>query len=191
MRAFTILLDQDEVLTDFVSAACQIHGTTRALMLPNWPHEQWSIVEPLAKTLSRPLSNTQFWAPIHNNEQFWLDLLPTPWCDQLWQLCRSHSSEVHIVSSPAMCDTSYTGKVKWLKKKFGQSFDNFILSPHKHLLAKPSAVLIDDRDENCRKFVRAGGKAILFPSHGNRLYSLAHDPLSHVQQVLEELCISK
>tara|TARA_B100000700_G_C14367978_1_gene544625 strand:+ start:90 stop:317 length:228 start_codon:yes stop_codon:yes gene_type:complete len=50
-----------------------------------------------------------------------------------------------------------------------------MLGSHKHLLAKPDVVLIDDSDEKCRKFIEAGGHAILLPQPWNANHGLV-DP---------------
>jgi 5'(3')-deoxyribonucleotidase len=60
------------------------------------------------------------------------------------------------------------GKRKWLTKNGLAQFmkyPNIIIinnGNQKYKLAKPDMLLIDDKVENCEKFIEAGGKAIRF-----------------------------
>jgi hypothetical protein len=62
-----------------------------------------------------------------------------------------------------------------------------IPTPHKRLLAAPGRLLIDDNEENCRAFARAGGRSFLFPALHNRLHEYSRNPLEYVRAELPEL----
>ena len=179
-----IFLDMDEVLVDFIGGACQIHGITKEEMYLKQPLGEWDITKALR------LSQDAFWNPINQaGVDFWLNLQPTPWCDELRNLVFDLEYRVvalHILSSPSFCPTCYDGKTRWLKQKFGYRFTNFVITPHKWLFAGPGRILIDDRAKNCGEFDRAGGKSILFPHRGNYLHHLAHDPVSYVKEELSK-----
>lgn len=186
-----ILLDMDEVLVDFVTAACEIHGILRQKMEEYRKPGHWSIVEPLAAALGHELSLDDFWSKIHEaGEDFWTNLKPTPWAADVVSLVEKFSTEWHIVSAPSQETHSYTGKVRWLKNYFGNDFDHFILSPHKYLTAGPDRLLIDDRKANLKKFMYdehnrpTGGKGVIFPSKGNECHPWADDPLPLLQSCL-------
>jgi hypothetical protein len=85
------------------------------------------------------------------------------------------------------------GKVHWLQQFFDPRFRRYMLGSHKHLMAKPGVVLIDDSDAKCEKFIEAGGGAILFPQPWNSNYDQidARKPygsrLAFVENQLDEI----
>lgn len=161
-----IFLDMDGVMVDFDSGACAAHGVTPAWLAERRTPGQWSIVDPLGVSLDT------FWDRINDQgETFWLGLQPQPWLRELLHLVDTITDDWYVVSSPdeAAVGAVYSGKVKWLKRYFGKSFNRFIPTPHKHLLAG-NGILIDDHQTNVNEFVRHGGQAVVFPSIGNNLY---------------------
>lgn len=182
MEKPTILIDMDEVLVDFMTGACLAHGWSPQYLASKRKPGVWC----LAKTMG--LSLGQFWQPINKaGEPFWLSLRPLPWMGDLLQLVDANSKEWHIVSSPSHDPSCYSGKVAWLKNYFGNTFDRFVLTPHKHLFAKSSAILIDDKEENTAEFCQAGGKAVLFPSLTNLLSEYVSEPVDYVKFSLMEI----
>lgn len=168
-------------MVDFDSGACAAHGVTPAWLAERRTLGQWSIVDPLEVSLDT------FWDRINDQgETFWIGLQPQPWLKELLHLVDTITDDWHVVTAPSHCDTSYTGKVKWLKRYFGKSFDRFIITPHKHLLAKVDTLLIDDRQENCINFYEAGGRVQLFPSIGNCLYEYKDLPVEYLTKILEK-----
>ena len=169
----------DEVLVDFVSGACEIHGTTREELTKKWPVGHWSIVEVLG------LFKSEFWNRINKEgEDFWFNLKPLPWCNDLLELVKSTTDDWHIVTAPSMAISCYSGKVRWLKTYFNPGFDRFVITPHKYLFAQPGIVLIDDREENVLDFVKSGGEGLVFPTHGNRFHEYKEDPVASIADVL-------
>lgn len=187
MEVRRILVDMDEVLCDFVEEACRMHGVSREQMERNRPEGHWSIQGAIGTVLERELSEPEFWRPITMaGEAFWATLGPLPWLAQLTRIVREASTDWHIITAPGECRTSYNGKVRWLKEKFGATFTQFAITPHKEIFAQPGVVLIDDREENIERFKAAGGSGILFPTKGNGLHGQAADPIPYVQQQLKE-----
>lgn len=185
----TILLDMDEVLTDFVGGACRLHGVSREEVDELRAQMGTWYVEPvLTLLLNRRIQAEDFWKPIHEQgEGFWTGLELLPWAHELIEYVKSLQIDWHIVTSPSRCPSSYSGKVKYLKRMFGSHFDRFVISPHKHLLAKPGVVLIDDREENIEKFIKAGGDGLVFPSAGNKFHKLSQDPVAHIRSMFNSL----
>ncbi len=180
-----ILLDLDEVLTDFVGGSCRSFRVDKAKVLENWTPGEWSCVEPIAKAKGFRLTDEFFWAVIHQQgEAFWENLEPLPWAAQVLDLVKSLTDDWHIISAPSLCPTSYGGKVKWLKKYFGKDFDRFAITPHKHIFAGKGTLLIDDRESNVTDFIAAGGDALVFPRLHNSLYTLRNDPVGHLRRML-------
>ncbi len=182
MKNYRVLLDLDEVLADFVRSACLVHGTTVEELTAKRTPGVWDIIGTLG------VSTTQFWKKINaRGRNFWSDIQPLPWRNEVMQLVESMTPDWHIVSSPSYSVMSHTGKVNWLKKHFGHDFTRFCLTPHKEIFAQPNVILIDDREENIETFVRNGGVGVLFPSLGNRLHALRQNPVPYVQHQLEEI----
>ena len=182
----TILVDMDEVLADFATAAACIHCWTRQQLEAVWPPGRWSIVEPMGLILET------FWTRINAaGERFWVELAPLPWATELISLLNTEGYVWYVCSSPSRDPSSYSGKVKWLQRYLAspnRPFTRFVLTNHKHLLARPDTVLIDDNAATCREFEAAGGRAIIFPSRHNSLHPLAADPVAYVREQLR--CIS-
>lgn len=178
----TLLVDMDEVLADFVGGACRVHGWTRDGLEAVWPPGRWSIVEPMG------LAEVEFWRPINAaGETFWTDLDQTPDASRVVDLLlRCCGCDWFVVSSPSFSPSSYSGKVRWLKQFLGDGWCRLVLTNHKHLLARPDTVLIDDSEENIARFRQAGGGGIIYPSRHNFLHYLAADPVGYVAQQLEE-----
>lgn len=188
MKNLTILLDMDEVLVDFVSGACQAHGITKDQLHAVQEPGVWNSALPLGRIIGSEVSPSDFWKPIHDQgERFWDELGPLPWIDKIIEMVSKITDEWHIASAPARHEGCYSGKVKWLKRKFGPTFDQFCLTPHKHLFAKEGVLLIDDREENITKFIAAGGQGLIFPTIGNSLHEYRNDPVAHLAMSLETL----
>ena len=183
LKNLVILVDADEVLFDFVAGAARVHGVEPESLNAYRTPGIWSISDPLGElVLGRPFTQEEFWAPINEaKETFWENLEPLPWFKELIEFVEEHSREWHIVSAPSRCPTSYNGKVRAFKKVFGKDFDRFILTPHKHLFAKPETILIDDRLENVERFNRAGGYGFVFPTIGNSLHEYRDVPLDQLR----------
>ncbi len=177
-------LDIDEVLVDFVGPALRLHDLDPDLVRAAWPEDTWSVTEVLG------MSNTKFWKPINEmGSEFWENLPEKPWIDELLYLVSSTFEEAYLVSAPSHCTSSYQGKVNWIRKRFGNGFDKFVLSSHKHLLGYPGAVLIDDRPKNCVAFEQGppggiGGKYVLFPMTGNANARYLDNPIKYVKELL-------
>jgi 5'(3')-deoxyribonucleotidase len=179
-KKIRILVDMDEVLVDFVDAACRIHGRNVGDVLLSWPKDTWNMAQALG------LSQGDFWHPIYiAGEKFWEQLQPKPWIKNLLREVKSLTDDWHIISSPTRHSECYSGKVKWLKEYFGSTFDQFALTPHKHIFAQENVVLIDDHDDNVEKFVEAGGMGILFPAKYNANSDWASDPVPYVRHQLQ------
>lgn len=185
-----ILIDMDDTILDFVGPAAALWGKTRADLEAHWVPGEWDMIHPLAKCLRADgiraaLTVTDFWARIEAERgAFWERLPALPWMDELIDVVQAITNDWHIVSSPARCPTCHDGKVRWLKKAFGSSFDRFALTPHKHIFAGPNVVLVDDRDANEQAFNAAGGRAILLPRLHNALHWMRDDPMPYVRQAL-------
>lgn len=188
-----IFLDVDEVLADFVGGACRTWGISKEEVEAVWNRGTWEIVPPLSKALKRggvrgPDNDDEFWQKIHHvGEDFWTNLDPLPWAKDVVSYLSSLTKDWYVVSSPSLCPTSYSGKVKWFRWFFGETFNQFILTTHKHLLARRDAVLIDDRESNLSAFKKAGGGTVVFPRIHNSSWIDRLSPLDSVKKQMSQL----
>lgn len=172
----TILLDMDGVCADFVSSACLLFGRD-----PIAEHAKicgWDFFVHWGLTAS------DFWQRIDMvGEPFWTAIKPEPWGMLFYDSLRA-MAPVYFCSSAALSPSAWSGKIKWLREFVGIGhFNNVVLTPHKHLLARPTNCLIDDSEENVEAFKRLGGKAILFP----RLWNKGHLGEHREQTIVEEV----
>jgi 5'(3')-deoxyribonucleotidase len=199
-----ILLDMDDVLVDFVGGAAALWGLTTAELLPHWDLGVWDCVPPLGRALharecTHPdgMGMTEFWRRLDANPYFWDNLRPLPWCDSMLAVVASFTGDWYIVSSPSESPSSWSGKVRWLKNYFGEEFNRFVLTRHKHLLAGPGVVLIDDRESNVLEFTTdrdgrpTGGEGVVFPKYHNRNHPYSGDPVRYVRTVLENIATNE
>jgi len=177
----SLYLDMDEVLADFVRGAAEAHGTTYESVRAGQQPGEWNMAD------SMGLSHDEFWKPINAmGADFWLELEPLPWFCTLIAAAESYApGDWFIATSPDRSTGTLSAKLEWLRKRLGQDFDRFFPTRYKWKLAKPGTVLIDDNDENVRRFREEGGQGIVFPSRGNSLHHLDHDPTNYVLKELE------
>ena len=180
-----IFVDLDDVLVDFTSAACQIHGFNPEVVREKQRGE-WGINTVMGLTLD------EFWEPIHNyvwgENKFWEGLELLPWAIDLIKVvekaCTRRGCQWLILSSPSSTAECHLGKVKWLKNHFGKDFSKFIITGRKELLAGPARLLIDDREKNCQSFTAAGGESFVFPQYGNAFYNEREQAIYKLERFL-------
>lgn len=192
----TILIDMDEVLVDFIGGAAKAFCLSREAVMNERKDNEWSITRAMGLLLDDPWFNDdKLWDTINSvGIEFWEGLEPLPWIDDVMELVQQATPDWHIATAPSRCDTSYTGKVRWLKNYFGSSFDRFIITPHKTLFARPKSILIDDRERNIHRFIDVNnerypstrGYGILFPTKGNSLFAEAAYPIDYLNRSLAD-----
>jgi hypothetical protein len=179
MAITQICLDMDGVLCDFLGPVSRLLGCEEKLA--DWPRGMYGFDQALGR------SNRAIWTAIDKaGYQFWADLPPYDWCRDLYQHCRELAPTV-ILTSPSMHVSSLKGKMCWLQRHFGREFREYLIGPPKHACARPGAVLIDDSDLNCDRFVEAGGYAIRFPRLWNSSHGESHDPLEFTRSRLASI----
>jgi 5'(3')-deoxyribonucleotidase len=178
---FQVFLDLDDVLADFKGAACKVYGTTLEEYMSKNAGREWDMCPTLG------VSRADFWNTINAaGAIFWENIEPLPWFDSLVSIVANYDSDWVLLSAPSLCSSSYVGKIAWIKKHLGDKFERYILTSHKELLAKPGTLLIDDRERNVERFVKAGGDGIVFPSEFNCFYQFAKEPVSYLEGLLNE-----
>lgn len=152
-----ILIDMDGVLVDFVGGVENVLGKPKTNAYYDI-HKWYS------------MSANKFWKTIDTHE-FWANLEWYAHAKVFYHkiLNLNDNKDVYICTSPTLNPECASGKISWMKREFGNNFRNYIITPHKHLLANKTTVLIDDNDSNIEKFHVAGGRTILFPRPWNKL----------------------
>ncbi len=153
----TIYLDIDGCVAGFLESACDLFSIdlndydTRALLK----------AQPLHESL---VPKKEFWKQIDfAGENFWANLPLLPWAKQLWAHCNELSAgRTYFCTAPSMSPHSLSGKHRWITKHF--KTNKFVITAHKHLLASPTTLLIDDRSKFCDPFMDNDGKAYLWPN---------------------------
>lgn len=170
-----ICLDIDGVLADFVGGSAKLLGFDPKLVTT------WHYYEQVGTT------EAKFWEAIDNaGLDFWRELKKYYWADHLWLACCGRAQTI-LLTSPSNHHSSVSGKLLWMQSEFGLGFRDYLMGSPKDVCARPGTVLIDDSDDNCEKFLKAGGVAILFPRPWNKLRGLADDPMPYVLQQLVKL----
>lgn len=100
------------------------------------------------------------------NQDFWSGLKPMPWAQTLMKWLTHEFDQVYILSTVEPINGYIDGKLLWLGIWFPEYVDKLITVGHdcKHLLARPSALLIDDYPKNIKAWRARRGKAIQVPA---------------------------
>ncbi len=159
-----IYVDMDGVLVDFVYSALLAQGIEQDLaveIINDWPPGEWDVskvagVEP-----------GEFWTNIDATPLFWHKLDITREYHKIVWWLRNHGIDWMVCSTPSRHPDSSAGKVYWLRDRLGDTFRNYVLTPHKSHLAAPGRLLLDDSDRNVDAWRAAGGEAILWPQPWN------------------------
>jgi 5'(3')-deoxyribonucleotidase len=165
-----ILLDMDGVICDWIGAACRAFKADPEDVIKVQPSGTFGI------EIALGITRDELWKHLDSiGEKFWAeDIKPYPWASQLYAACLK-LGPVYILTSPSTHVVSCAGKIKWLRNFTGNDkFRDYVLTTHKHLLAKPENILIDDDDEKVSSFREAGGNAILFPQQWNSRFEDYH-----------------
>lgn len=135
---YDIYCDMDEVLVDFNKGYYDLTGIDiRGIFV----------------------SGTAFWDAIKKaGRKFWANLEWTVDGKQLWAYIKKY--EPILLSAPSKENDSRIGKHDWANRELPGTRLILRSAEHKKFFAKPNAILIDDRDENIKDWIEAGGIGI-------------------------------
>lgn len=140
VKGYKIYCDLDSVLVDFPEGYKKLTG--------HYP--------PPADS---PIDKKLFWRPIDKSGgDFWANLRWMKDGTELWNYIAPFEPE--ILSSPSSSHTSVEGKHRWMKEHLPGVKLNLVQSKQKQVMAKPYAILIDDREDICTRWEDAGGIAV-------------------------------
>jgi 5'(3')-deoxyribonucleotidase len=156
-----IFLDMDGVLTNFTAGALEAHGADDP-----WADPANLGNFDMAGMLG--LSNNRFYAPLESH-RFWAGLKPTRDAKEIVSVVKEFCpvENTYLLTSPTRSDGCWSGKHAWVVEWMPGYRSRLIVGKDKHLMAGPGRILIDDKDENCQRWIGAGGSAVLFPRPWN------------------------
>ena len=178
-----LYLDLDGVCVDFIRGAIAAHDHNPDEVLTRWaahhrgeflPYKVMGIeLDPFLDRLGEL------------GESFWIQLEPFPWFDELYNRL-SAIGHVVFCTATTRSPSCLSGKLHWLQDRFGNDFQDFILTSHKHRLAHANACLIDDFDDNIDRFRQRGGQGVLFPQIWNSNHAVDQNPVEYVLERVAE-----
>lgn len=150
-----VFCDLDGVLADFVAAVEEQYGITV---------DSWDF---MSKIPGR--TPAQFWDTC--SESFWAGLNWTPDGKDILKILedRFKPQNICLLSSPCATPGCMEGKKRWIDKNLPDYKRRFLMGPAKDFCAGPNKLLVDDYDENIRRFVLNGGLGITIPRKWNSL----------------------
>lgn len=156
-----IFLDMDGVIVDFVGGVCDLFEVNRDDLLKDWPKGSKGIHKALGIDLDL------MWDQIDVcGQDFWENLRPYQHSFKFYKKLVV-LGDVIICTSPARDPSCVAGKRAWMNNWFNwllgsENFRDFVITPHKYLLAAPGRFLIDDYAPKVKKFRQYGGHGLLF-----------------------------
>jgi 5'(3')-deoxyribonucleotidase len=180
-----IYVDMDGVLTDMVPAALEWYGVDDYTD-DMWPEEAGYDIVKAYHILTRKnyIKENYFWRGL--TQDFWATIPKTPFCDELIDFLLSNYSKVYVCTSCTFDPESAAGKLEWIQKFLPECLHrNYIITPHKYLLAKSDSVLIDDCDSHTEDFEKYGGhNSILVPRPWNKNKENHLNPFEYILKAL-------
>ena len=173
----TFLLDVDGVLANFVQGMIDSHSLSIS-------HDEY-ITWDMHRTLG--LSDEAFWYPA-NCREWWASLPLYPDAHKLHAMLEVRGNVIFATSPNRSADCP-SGKVDWLRVRgfLGSESTNYVISPHKQLMAASGAILIDDSKTNVDKYRESGGTALLYPQPWNSVLSEDCNELERLETQIDVL----
>jgi 5'(3')-deoxyribonucleotidase len=152
-----IRLDLDGVVANFVKASQQLFSMP---IVEETTYDHW---------VNWGISSNEFWHKVNTSKTFWEDIEPFDDFRQIVQLVESYDPNYKFLSSPSNSPNCYSGKYRWVDSHFGfiKTSKRLILASDKSDCASEFRLLIDDNDNNVRKWIDAGGLGFLWPQPYN------------------------
>jgi len=184
-----ILLDLDGVMADLTGGLMRVHNKPWPFGPENRGPDAWYL------TNTWEMSADEMWEPC--GFDFWAGLQKTLEADQLYQtLCRHFGQEnICFLTSPVSTAGCVEGKREWCARHYpatpilfsASSTARFTPGGPKEFLAGPERYLIDDNQDNCKRFEGAGGRAFLWPAWWNDRFEQTHFRMHLLEQEIRHM----
>lgn len=161
MNNIKIYLDMDGVCCNWLDAT--LITLNKEKLIKNIPKDAFNI-EQATKLDFLYIKEKIF----EQGSEFWKNLEEFKWFKELYEELES-LGEVIFLTAPSTDPSSLKGKLEWLQDRFGENFKSYIMTPQKYHCSSSSSILIDDTLDQCEKFIKNGGFAVMFPSELNHL----------------------
>lgn len=170
-----VYVDLDGVLADLVGGALAAHGWPRQFRDRMTLYTLWHHLN---------ISEEDFWAKL-DNECFWWQLDATDDCAAVLSACEAFApGNVSLLTRPRPYPSCLAGKYRWVRARLPHYLDRLHVSTAKHYLAGPGRLLIDDSDDEVRRWRDCGGDAILFPRPWNEARGRAGEAVAYLKECL-------
>jgi 5'(3')-deoxyribonucleotidase len=163
-------LDLDGCIVDFVGG---LHKALGVEYSPDkYPYEsgKYDMFEDLCARTGNKTNLDLLYKTCHTAE-FWANLewdsMGKQIINTIGEVFPDWHDRVCICTSPMANPDAWKGKVQWLNTYLPWVKHIAIMTAPKHLLAKPGAILVDDKDSNVTEFRENGGAAWLCPQPWN------------------------
>lgn len=165
MNEKIIFLDLDGVCCDFVGQVLTLQHRTEREYLDhleaNPDVHPYDALESLVG-----LSRSHFWDWIGSHGVgFWSNMPKFAWFDFMFAELSKHGQVLFLTSAPSK--EAFYGKALWIEQHLGHKYIKDLIvcfADHKHLMAQPNRILIDDTDKNIVKWLKTGHHCWHFPS---------------------------
>ena len=172
MNPRRIVLDKDGVCNRMIMYALELNGCPVSRYDDvGWPLPgNYDIVAACNKLLAGQwtVDHEEFWSQV--TRRHWATCPVSDEFDWLLRACCDlvGSKNVAFLTKPLPSDAdSDAGKREWFKRYAPAFQSRAFIGADKSFWAYPDTLLIDDCDDNCESFVKAGGQALLVPRPWN------------------------
>lgn len=170
----------DGVLSDFTSGALDAlnkkYNKRHTIVSYAADYGKWDIASLYG------ITDKELWSVIKQTEGFWMSLKPLPWFRELYAAL-AERGEVTILTTPSWDPDCAKQKLQWLKMYLGVNSEAVMMGARKELLAG-NGLLIDDSEANFKRFIIAGGDAVLVPSNWNTIEISFLDVWNEIERVM-------
>lgn len=163
---FTVFLDLDGVLVDFINGMCHAHGREH-------PYNNEENFGAYSIEECWGIETSELWK-VANEPEFWSSLDWLPDGRELYKnVIEAAGAENVTILTSGNHPSAAAGKVQWIHKHLPEVREQYLIGPQKSVCARSDAVLLDDNDQNVYNFRKAGGHALLVPREWNSKHQSA------------------
>jgi len=153
-----VFLDMDGVIVNCNRSAARVYGVgypEAGVLGYDWVTRTYNELHP-----ESPVAGEDFGRIVATDPTFWNTLEWFPWADGLVEFLEQHApGQWNFLTKCTQYPECPAGKFNQLLERYGPEVTRraiFMFGP-KHVVCQPGDILIDDCDQNCDDWERAGG----------------------------------